>query len=94
MVPGEPAKTKHTALPTAGLRRGLKGKGELGSDQDWGTRALHLPLPALRASGGFSACERHSWTCILKGWFGLQCGKQAEEEREGEAWRRSANTEE
>lgn len=48
-VPGEPAKTKHTALPSGGLRRGRPGKGEVGSDQDCGTRASYPPLPALRS---------------------------------------------
>lgn len=46
-VPGEPAKTKHTALPSAGLRRGLQGNGEVGSDQDWGTRASPPTSPCL-----------------------------------------------
>lgn len=46
-VPGEPAKTKHTALPSAGLRRGPQGKGGVGSDQEWGARAPPPASPCL-----------------------------------------------
>ena len=92
--PGEPAKTKHRALPSGGLRRGRQGKGEAGSDQDCGTRASHPPLPALRSLWRILSL-RETWLDLhFKRMVWASVWKQAEGEREGEAWRRSAHAEE
>ena len=93
-VPGEPAKTKHRALPSGGLRGGRQGKGEAGSDQDCGTKASHPPLPALRSHWSILSL-RETWLDLhFKRMVWASVWKQAEGEREGEAWRRSAHAEE
>ena len=84
----------HRALPSGGLRGGRQGKGEAGSDQDCGTRASHPPLPALRSHWSILSL-RETWLDLhFKRMVWASVWKQAEGEREGEAWRRSAHAEE